>query len=405
MTAETLPLAGLRVLDFSHAAAGPFATMFLADLGAEVIKIEKPGRGDGARHMGEPMLGPGQSDYYLSLNRSKRSLLIDLGVDEGVKLARKIAAKSDVVLQNFRPGVMERLGLGFADLAPLRKGLVYCSISAFGWSGPWRDRPANDVIVQSVSGLMDMTGAADGDPARIGAPVCDFSTGLFALVGLLTALSVRDRHPEGQHVKASMLDSSLAMMANYIPSVMDLDRRIPRLGLGHAQIVPYQAFKCSGGDYVMVGAFTQGFWRRLCKLLGHPEWIEDPRFENNAARLEHRAALLAMMEPRFLQKTRDEWIDLLEDADIPSSPLNGLHETLRTAQVRENRSVREIRGVGGEAVHVVGLPVRCDQWAEEGYGMPPRMGQDTDAILSDLLGMSGEEISRLTEAGIVRGDR
>lgn len=402
---DGLPLEGVRILDFSHAAAGPFTTMFLADMGADVIKIEKPGRGDGARYMGEPMLGPGQSDYYLSLNRNKRSLLVDLSTPDGVVIAKKVAAQSDIVVQNFRPGVMERLGLGFEDLASLRHGLIYCSISAFGETGPWRDRPGNDVILQSVSGLMDMTGEPDGGPARIGAPICDFSTGLFSLAGVLAALTARDRHPEGQHVRTSMLDCSIAMMANYLPSVVDLGRRIPRLGRGHAQIVPYQAFACRGGDYVMVGAFTQGFWRRLCKLLGHEEWIEDPRFENNGQRLIHREALLAMIEPLFLERTRDEWIVLLEDADVPSSPLNGLHETLQSPQVQENRTVREIRDEDGQAVHVVGLPMQCDQWPDETYRMPPKMGQDTDVILSELLHISESDIARLAAAGVVRGSQ
>jgi crotonobetainyl-CoA:carnitine CoA-transferase CaiB-like acyl-CoA transferase len=403
MNPDPLPLEGLRVLDFTHAAAGPFATMFIADLGADVIKIEKPGRGDGARYMGEPLQGPGQSDYYLSLNRNKRSLLIDLGMDEGVDLARKVAARCDVVVQNFRPGVMERLGLGFEELAPLRRGLVYCSISAFGPTGPWRDRPANDVIMQSISGIMDMTGEADGGPVRVGAPVCDFSTGLFALIGILSALAVRATHPEGQHVQTSMLDSSIAMMANYMPAVMDLGRQIPRLGLGHAQIVPYQAFRCRDGAYVMVGAFTQGFWRRLCGLLGREEWIDDPRFESNAERLEHRDELLELMEPLFLDRTREEWLALLGEADVPSSPLNGLHETVRTPQVVENRIVREIQTSDGGAIHVVGLPVRCEQWPDELYRPPPRMGEDTESILSELLELPADEISRMVEAHIVRG--
>lgn len=397
------PLEGLRVLDFSHAAAGPFTTMFLADMGAEVIKIEKPGRGDGARFMGEPMFGEGQSDYYLSLNRSKSSVLIDLGQEEGVAITRQLAAKSDIVVQNFRPGVMERLGLGFDDLAPLRTGLIYCSISAFGESGPWRDKPGNDVILQSISGLMDMTGEPDGGPSRIGAPVCDFSTGLFSLVGILTALRVRDAHPEGQHIRTSMLDCAIAMMANYVPSVVDLGRRIPRLGRGHAQIVPYQAFACADGEYVMVGAFTQGFWRRLCKLLGHEEWIEDPRFESNAQRLVNRRALLDMIEPLFLQRPREQWVALLEQADVPSSPLYGLHETLQTEQIVESGIVHEVSGADGERLHVVGLPLRCDQWPDESYSMPPRMGDDTESILSGLLGMPQQEISRMSEAGIVRG--
>ncbi len=281
------PLDGIRVLDFSHAAAAPFASMFLGDLGAEVIKIVKPGHGDGSRSMGVPMplLDAKDSDYYVSLNRNKKGIVIDLAQAEGAALARRLAAQCDVVMENFRPQVMGRLGLAFEDLRSLRRSLVYCSISAFGDSGPWCERPANDIIMQSVTGLMGVTGEVGGGPVRIGAPIADFSSGLFGLAGVLAALFARERFPQGQHVKVAMLDASLNMMCNYIPSVATLGQRIERLGRGHAQIVPYQAFACADGEYVMVGAFTRGFWRNLCRALGHEEWITDARFKSNPARL------------------------------------------------------------------------------------------------------------------------
>ena len=238
---QHLPLEGLRVLDFSHAAAGPFATMFLADLGADVVKVEKPGRGDGSCYMGEPMLGPAESDYYLSLNRNKRSVLIDLW-SRTAATRDAPCSRSDIVVQNFRPGVLDRHHLGYDDLRKVRQGLVYCSISAFGSSGPWRDRPANDIIMQSVAGLMGITGEVGGGPVRIGAPISDYATGLFALVGILSALHCRDEHPEGQHVEVAMLDASIAMMANYVPSVATLGKAIPRLGRGHAQSCPIRRF-------------------------------------------------------------------------------------------------------------------------------------------------------------------
>jgi crotonobetainyl-CoA:carnitine CoA-transferase CaiB-like acyl-CoA transferase len=242
--ADRRPLAGIRVLDFSHAAAAPFATMFLADLGAEVIKIEKPRQGDGARYMGVPMptLGPKDSDYYVSLNRNKKGIVLDLAQPEGAALARRLAALCDIAIENFRPQVMAKLGLGFEDLRKVRPGLIYCSISAFGPGGPWAAKPANDIIMQSVSGLMSITGEVGGGPVRIGAPIADFSTGLFGLAGVLAALHARDRFPEGQHIQVAMLDASLNMMCNYIPSVTTLGQKVQRVGRGHAQIVPYQAF-------------------------------------------------------------------------------------------------------------------------------------------------------------------
>lgn len=400
-----LPLEGLRVLDFSHAAAGPFATMFLADMGADVIKIEKPGRGDGARYMGEPMLGPVDSDYYLALNRNKRSLLIDLSKDEGKQLARDIAATCDIVVQNFRPGVMDRLGLGYDDLRALRPGLVYCSISAFGATGPWQDRPANDIIMQSVSGLMGITGEVGGGPVRIGAPISDFSSGLFALTGVLAALHARDAHPEGQHVEVAMLDASIAMMSNYIPRVATLGKSVDRLGRGHAQIVPYQAFSCSDGEYVMVGAFTQGFWRRLADAVGHPEWKDDPRYETNADRVEHRDELLGKFEEIFRQRTRAEWLEVLSEADVPNSPVLELHDAIRSEQAEHNRIVQHIESEG-RVVDVIKFPVGNDRWQPGPPSIPPRMGDQTDETLAKVLGLDQQQIDELVAAGVVgRADK
>lgn len=395
-----LPLSGLRVLDFSHAAAGPFTTMFLADLGAEVIKVEKPGRGDGSRYMGEPMLGPIDSDYYLSLNRNKKSVLIDLSTDEGKELARELAALSDIVVQNFRPGVMDRLGIGYRDLAELRTGLIYCSISAFGSSGPWSNRPANDIIMQSVSGLMGITGEVGGGPVRIGAPVSDFATGLFALSGILAALHARDQHPEGQHVEVAMLDASMALMSNYMPSVATLGKKVERLGRGHAQIVPYQAFLCADGEYVMVGAFTNAFWRRLCEAVGHAEWIDDPRYESNAARLEHRSELLGLFEEIFGTKTRAEWLEILDSADVPNSPVLELHDAVRSEQALHNGVVQRIEE-DDRVVDVIKLPIGSDRWQPSSPAMPPRMGRDTDEILSKILGLDQDRVDALADAGVV----
>lgn len=394
------PLDGLRVLDFSHAAAGPFATMFLADMGAEVIKVEKPGRGDGSRYMGEPLIGPVDSDYYLSMNRTKKSILIDLSAAGGRDLARQLAARSDIVVQNFRPGVMERLGLGYDDLRRCRESLIYCSISAFGSSGPWRDRPANDIIMQAVSGLMGITGEVDGGPVRIGAPISDFATGLFALSGILAALHTRHEHPDGQHVEVAMLDASVAFMTNYIPAVATLGRRIPRLGRGHAQIVPYQAFVCADGDYVMVGAFTNGFWRRLCGAVGHPEWSTDPRYESNAARLEHRDELLSALEEIFRGRTRGEWLAILEEADVPTSPVFELHESIRSDQAVHNGVVQHVEG-GDGAVDVIKFPVHSDRWKTRTPSFPPMMGTHSEEILSKVLGLDQQRIDAMVATGVV----
>jgi crotonobetainyl-CoA:carnitine CoA-transferase CaiB-like acyl-CoA transferase len=382
-----LPLEGLRVLDFTHAAAGPFTTMFLADMGAEVIKVERPEYGDGSRSMGRPMpdFPRRNSDYYLSLNRNKRGIVLDLSDPRGAEIARELAALSDIVIQNFRPGVMDRLGLGYDDLRASSPGLVYCSISAFGDEGPWSRRPANDIIMQSVSGLMGVTGERDGGPVRIGAPVSDYSTGLFALAGVLAALHARDDHPEGQHVKISMLEASMNLMCNYIPSVAGQGAKVPRLGRAHAQIVPYQAFECADGEYVMVGAFTRNFWQNLARALDHEEWLADPKFATNSARLDNREELIGELEAIFAGGDRAHWLNVLDAADVPASPVLELDEVVVSEPVVAAGSIRTTAGDGREA-KVVRSPIDVDEWGESRRQLAPDIGRDTDEVLTELLG-------------------
>lgn len=402
-TAKKGPLLGIRVLDFSHAAAAPFATMFLGDMGAEVIKIEKPKGGDGARTMGlpMPMLGPKDSEYFVALNRNKKGIVVDLAKPEGADLARRLAAKSDIVVENFRPGVMQRLGLGFDDLKALRPGLIYCSISAFGATGPWSERPANDIIMQSVSGLMGITGEVGGGPVRIGAPIADFSSGLFALSGVLAALHARPQHPEGQHVEIAMLDAALNMMANYIPSVSTLGYKVPRLGRGHAQIVPYQAFACADAQYVMVGAFTRGFWQNLARALGHEDWITDPRFVTNAARLANRSVLVGELETIFAARPSTDWLGILEKADVPCSPVFELHDAVKSEQAVHNGSLQAI-GPPGAQYEVARSPIRVDAWDSAPATPAPTLGADTADVLRDLLGLDAGQIDELAGREVIR---
>jgi len=399
---STAPLSGIRVLDFTHAAAGPFATMFLADMGAEIIKIERPRYGDGARSMGSPMPGfpKRNSDYYLSLNRNKRGVVLDLATPVGAELALDLARHCDVVAQNFRPGVLDRLGLGFDAVSQVRPAVVYCSISAFGDEGPWRGRPANDIIMQSVSGLMGITGEVGGGPVRIGAPVSDYSTGLFALSGILAALLARDAHPEGQHVRVSMLEASLNVMCNYIPAVAGLGQQIPRLGRAHAQIVPYQAFECSDGEYLMVGAFTRLFWQRLTTVLGHEEWIADERFATNSARLRNRETLVAELEAIFSTRTRAEWLEVLDRADVPASPVLELHDAVVSEPVIAAGTIQTLTD-GDRTARVVVSPLRVDEWQTPEPRMAPDLGADTRQVLRELLELSDERIDALTADGVV----
>lgn len=400
--AKSQPLKGIRVLDFSHAAAAPFAAMFLGDMGAEVIKIEKIGTGDGARSMGVPMpmLTRRDSDYYVSLNRNKKGLAVDLTSADGRQIALDLTRHSDIVIQNFRPGVMERLGLGFDDLRALRPHLIYCSISAFGSDGPWASRPANDIIMQSVSGLMGITGEVGGGPVRIGAPISDFSTGLFGLAGILAAFIARQAHPEGQHVEVSMLEASLNMMCNYIPSVATLGAKVPRLGRGHAQIVPYQAFECADGEYVMVGAFTRQFWERLARAVGREDWTTDPRYSSNPRRLQNRDSLLADLQQIFRGRTRNEWLHILEEADVPNGPVLELHDAIRTEQAEYDNTLIDL-GPPDHPFQVVRSPIRVAAWGEAPHATPPRLGENTAEVLSEILGYDAARIAALHGKGVV----
>jgi crotonobetainyl-CoA:carnitine CoA-transferase CaiB-like acyl-CoA transferase len=394
------PLEGLRVLDFTHAVAGPFATMFLGDLGAEIIKIERPGQGDGARTMGLPIKGleRNHSEYHVAFNRRKESITLDLGSIKGIEIARKLAAESDIVVQNFRHGVMDKLGLGFDELRKLRPGLVFCSVSAFGPTGPMAAMPANDIIMQGMSGIMSITGEPDGNPVRVGSPVADFSTGVFAFAGVLAALLVRGQHPEGQHVEVSMLESMLNMMSNYIPGIMKMGIEVPRVGSGHAQIVPYQAFVCKDGHYVIVGAFTRRFWESLCSAVGHPEWTENPNFYSNAARIANRVELVGLLTEIFLTRTRDEWIDILTEFDVPCSPLLALHEAVRSDQIAALGSLMTL-GEGERTVQVIGSPIHSTGWDETPAEPAPSLGADTRAVMARVLGFSAADIDAYAADG------
>lgn len=298
---------------------------------------------------------------------------------------------------------MDRLGLGFSALAPLRPGLVYCSISAFGTTGPWRDRPANDIIMQGVTGLMALTGEPDGDPVRVGTPVCDYATGLFALSAILAALFARDEHPSGQHVLVNMFDSTIAMMANYIPAVLTLGRTLTRHGRAHAQLVPYQAFRCSDGEYLIVGAFTDSFWRRLCDAVGLESLLRDPRFTTNADRITNRESLIPLLEKSFLTRPRQEWLQVLENVDVPATPVLTLRDALTSEQARANGTVLELDGTEPR-LFTAGMPVRSEQWSQAPQQRPPSLGADTGSILEGL-GLSGAEIAALAESDVVGLDR
>lgn len=369
------PLAGIRVIDFTHALAGPFATMLMGDLGAEVIKVEHPTRGDGTRHMGRPITDDGLTDYYLSLNRNKQSVGLHLKSPEGLAAAKELVAGADVVIHNFRPGVMERLGLGYEDLSATRTDLVYACVSGFGEVGPLADRGANDITLQAIGGLMSTTGEVGGSPLRIGISLVDISTGLYVFSGVLAALYHRALTGEGQRVHVSMLKSAVSLLTNYVPGVLGHGDVIPTSGRGHAQLVPYQAFEAGDGQYVIVGAFTQAFWRAYCDAIERPDLLEDPRFATNGKRLEHRSVLVPILEEEMRRRTREEWLERLEAADIPCAPVLSVGDALRHPQTVATDGVVHLQE-GEDSVWMAGLPIELSRTPGNPMGFPPRLGAD-----------------------------
>ena len=382
-TDSTGPLAGLRVLDFSHALAGPFCTMLLADLGAEILKVEHPRRGDGTRHMGTPLTEESDSDYFISLNRGKRSVALDLKDPDDLATAVRLAGRSDVVVHNFRPGVMERLGLSYEDLTKDNPELVYAAISGFGERGPLRERGANDITVQAMGGLMSTTGELGGAPLRIGVSVVDVTTGLFAFSSVLAALFHRQRTGEGQRVHVSMLTSAVSLLTNYVPAVLTGGEEVTPSGRQHKQLVPYQAFEAAGGDYIIVGAFTQAFWRRFTEVIGRQDLSEDDRYATNALRVRHRSELIPILEAEMRKRPRDEWLQELEKVDVPCAPVLSVSEALRQEQVAAIGAVTELEKNGMRA-WVSSLPIEMSKTPGAPRGFPPRLGEDTEEVLNWL---------------------
>ncbi|MFD0439932.1 CaiB/BaiF CoA transferase family protein [Streptomyces chartreusis] len=397
-----LPLAGVRVLDLTHAVAGSYTAMILGDLGAEIIKVEKPVKGDMIRALGEELHGTGLSDYYVSVNRNKRSVALDMRTPEAVRILTDIARVSDVVIQNLKPGSLEKLGLGYAALKEVNPDLVYCSITGYGPVGPLHGETASDVNIQAATGLMATTGEIGGAPLRIGTPIVDISTGLYAYGAIVTALLDRDRTGAGgQHLEIPMYEVGFSIMANLVPAVATLGRVIPRGGRGHPQIVPYETFRCRDGIHAMVGAFSQPIWHGLCRAIESPELITDPRFETNEVRLKHRQELSEFLAKVFVRRDFDEWAERLGAEGVSFSQVLEVHQALATEQAAASGIAVPVDLGEGRMTYVVKDPIHSDSWPGLRYEAPPVLGSDGPDVLAGLLGMDAEEIRRLVEAGVL----
>ncbi|MDJ0274727.1 MAG: CaiB/BaiF CoA-transferase family protein [Nitrososphaerota archaeon] len=391
-----LPLEGVRVLDLSRVMAGPFCTMLLGDLGAEVIKIEPP-EGDDSRKFAVTVNG--ESTYFLSVNRNKKSVAVDLKKPEGVEIVKRLAAVSDVVVENFRPGVASRLGVDYASLSKVNPSLIYCSISGFGQTGSYSQKPGYDLIALAMSGMMDLTGEPEGGPVKFAVPIADITAGMFAAISILSALMERSRTGKGRYIDVSMLDVQLYLLTHQASAYLIGGEEPKRMGSAHPSIVPYQAFRASNG-YVIVAVANDNQFRKLCEAIGHPEIAEDQRFRTNADRVRNRSELLALLEPIFLRRTVEEWVAVLEAADVPVAPVKTVRQALSDPYVIERGMLQTVQHPRAGRIPLLAFPALFSGERPPVRSPPPLLGQHTEEVLLGL-GYTLEEIRELRAKGVI----
>ena len=404
------PLGHVRVLELSRVLAGPWAAQTLADLGASVIKVEKPGAGDDTRAFAPPYAvasdgsPSGESAYFLSTNRGKRSVTIDFIHPEGQKLVRALAANSDVLIENFKVDGLAKYGLDYPSLHALNPGLIYCSITGFGQTGPYRHKPGYDFMIQGIGGLMSVTGEPDqhpgGGPVKVGVAVADVFTGLYATIAILGAMSHRDRTGAGQHIDLALLDTQVAILANQAMNYLVTGAAPQRLGNAHPNIVPYQVFAASDG-HIIVAVGNESQYAHLCEVLEHPDLASDQRYATNASRVNHRDELVAIIGGIFATRTMRDWLDALERVGVPCGPINTIAEVFADPQVLARGLRLDLPHPALGSVPSVANPIKYSETPIAYRSAPPMLGADTDEILRDMLGLAPAEIARLRKAGVV----
>jgi formyl-CoA transferase len=376
------PLQGIRVLDLSRVLAGPYCTMVLGDLGADVIKVESP-EGDETRGWGPPF-AEGESAYYLCVNRNKRSIVVDFKTEQGRAALGQLVQKSDVLVENFRPGTLARFSLDFESATALNPALIYCSISGFGQTGPLRDRAGYDFMIQAMGGLMSFTGEPDGEPMKVGVAVADLFAGQNAAVAILAALQARTLTGRGQHLDISLFDSQLGMLANVASNYLISDKLPKRYGNAHANIVPYQSFQASDAWFILAVGNDRQF-EKLCEVIGNSELAHDPRFITNAGRVENRQALISILKPILLTRSANDWLSAMESAGIPCGPINTLDKVFAEPQVEARAMLIEMKHSTIGKLPLVGSPLRFSETPVEYRLPPPRLGEHTEEVLDELL--------------------
>ena len=391
---------GVRILDLSRMLAGPYGSMLLADMGAEVIKIEEPDGGDPMRVMGPPFLPDGESAYFLSINRNKKSVAVDLTTPAGRDVFFDLVAHADVVWENFRPGIMERLGCSYAALAAVNPRLVMCSISAYGLDGPYRDWPAFDLALQAMGGAMSITGEPGRDPVRMGLPMGDLAGGMFGAFAVAGALFRRARTGAGSHIDLSLLDCQVSLLT-YIAQYFWTDGRVPRpMGSAHTSVVPYGALATRDG-HLIVAVFAEKFWAGFCAAAGRQDWARDPRFVSNRDRVANREALVPLVEAAFRERTTEDWLERLRAHGVPAAPIQSVDRVVADPQVSHRHMVVQMEHPQHGRVPTLGTPIKVDGAMELPVTPPPRLGEHTDALLGTLLKYPAERIAALRRAGVI----
>ncbi|WP_324834042.1 CaiB/BaiF CoA transferase family protein [Pseudomonas saxonica] len=403
-------LSHLRVLDLSRVLAGPWAGQILADLGAEVIKVERPGNGDDTRAWGPPFLrdangeSTGEAAYYLSANRNKQSVTIDFTKPEGQRLVRELAAKSDIVIENFKVGGLEAYGLDYASLSALNPELIYCSITGFGQTGPYAKRAGYDFMIQGLGGLMSLTGRPEGEegagPVKVGVALTDILTGLYSAVAILAALAHRQHDGGGQHIDMALLDVQVACLANQAMNYLTTGVAPQRLGNAHPNIVPYQDFPTADGDFILtVGNDSQ--FRKFAAVAGRAEWADDPRFSTNKLRVANRRELVPLIRQATVFKTTAEWVAQLEAVGVPCGPINDLAQVFADPQVRARGLALELPHVLAGLAPQVASPIRLSKTPVEYRNAPPLLGEHTGEVLERVLGLDAKAVGALRELGVL----
>jgi len=401
------PLADLLVLDLSRVLAGPYATMMLADLGAEVIKVERPGSGDDTRQWGPPWLRPervegdrGESAYYLSINRNKKSLTLDLKTEKGREIVRELARQADVLVENWRVGAMDEWGLGYAALSEINPGLIYCAITGYGQTGPYRERAGYDFITQAEGGMMSVTGPVEGPPMKVGVAIVDLTAGMLASMAILAALHERERSGQGQYIDMALLDAQVAWLANVGSNYLVSGERPARYGNAHPNIVPYEPFPTADG-WIAVGVGNDGQWRRLCALAGWDDLAADERFASNPGRVAHRGELVPTLQERFRTRTSAEWHAALLEAGIPCGPINTIDQVFADPQVLAREMLVELPHPTAGSVKLAGSPFKLSRTPVRLESAPPLLGQHTEEVLRQYLGYTAADITRLRETEVI----